>query len=577
MNQLNRFISGVVLAAAWMVSSTSVMALSPPPPQPGDELLPLLYEALGGEDWLRNDGWLDPDVHWCDWYGITCGNEYWPGLFELAGIDLSANNLHGTIEGELAERLFAHELWVAPDHVLDLSDNAITGTLPYFPEHTWLVDLSGNLFSGALPEISGQLDMPERPRRLLARNQFEGSVPESWQQLELSELDLADNQLDDGYLNAFSAMSRFNPGHLNLAGNLFSGELPTAIFPANLNRRDSGNTGGGLNLCFNDFVIDNPDVEQWVARRHAGGPDYEQCLGRERLPLDATISGSWFNPQRAGEGVSLMLLDNGSPLLYHFGFDAQGRQQWLFEVGVGGDRFMQWDRLFETQGTFNAGLRFDSSYPFIRSIARFRLDRVGSDTLHLYRHYYDVTGCGEWEHADPNRPPPPGLCVPSLISDRMDYQRLSQLAGSDCDNGAAYQEYSGAWFNPDRAGEGFIIEVLPDQQAVVYWFTYKPDGSREQVWLIGQGEVVVIAGPATAPPGFVRGRIEIETMHQPLGGQYGPGFDPEQIDYINWGSLQIDIDQSDGAVVHWESHIDGYGTGSYELERLAMPKLAECD
>ncbi|NBB94069.1 MAG: hypothetical protein GVY32_12970 [Gammaproteobacteria bacterium] len=576
MKSFGHYRIGGAFALALLASSLPVSALSPPPPEPDDQLLPLLYETLGGEQWQRSDDWFDPDVHWCDWYGVTCGEDSGFGYREFLGLELPANNLAGEISTELGELLF---LYMTPTNKLDLSDNRISGPLPHFPQRALVVDLSGNQLSGALPEIVEEPVMPERPRRLLARNDFEGTVPESWQQLDLTELDLADNRLDDGYLNAFDAMSRVNPGHLDLAGNQFSGELPIAVLPAKLNRRDSGNTGGGLDLCFNDFVVDNPDVAQWVADRHAGGPDYEQCLGRERLPVDPTVSGSWFNPDRSGEGVALMLLENGAPLLYHFGFDTEGRQQWLFEVGNAGERYLVWDWLLQTQGTFNAGLRFDGDYPFVRGVARFRMDRVGDETIHLYRFYYDLSGCGEWEYADPNRPPPPGLCFPSLTEDRMDYRQLSRMAGTSCDNQNGWQAYSGAWFNSDRSGEGFILEVLPDGQAVVYWFTHKPDGSREQAWLIGQGMIEELVFVTTPPPGTAVLRLPIDEMLMPLGGQYGPEFDPDEINYVDWGSIVIDLDITgeDNPRVSWDSHIAGYGSGSYELERLARPMLAECE
>jgi len=563
------------LAAVVLALSAPLSALSPEPPQPDDELLPLLYETLDGENWRRNDGWLDPQVHWCDWYGVVCGEQFWPGLFELDAIELPGNDL----SGEMTERLSALLFRLLPaGRLIDLSDNRISGQLDHFPLRTQQVDLSGNRFSGPLPGFEDEVPLIEDRRLLLARNDFEGAVPDSWQQLDLGDLDLADNRLDAGHLNAFGAVSSTEWSRLDLAGNRFSGELSTDILSARLYTRDIGNMGGGLNLCFNDFLIDNPEVAQWVADRHVGGPDYEQCLARERQPVGATVSGSWFHPERAGEGVALMLLENGAPLLYHFGFDTQGRQQWLFEVGLAGERFFEWDWLLETQGSFNAGLRFDGDHPFVRGLAGFRMDRVAADRLHLQRHYHDLSGCGPWDEADPDQPPPE-LCVPPVIGDRMDYQRLTGLAGVSCDSQSSVQQYSGAWYSPDRVGEGFLIEVLPNRQALVYWFTYKPDGSREQTWLVGQGEIeshVILAAPA---PGTVATSLVVDPVLQPTGGRYGPEFDPAEIRLIEWGRIEFDLEivDADHPVFRWDSAIEGYGSGSYELERLARPMLADCE
>lgn len=49
--------------------------------------------------------------------------------------------------------------------------------------------------------------------------------------------------------------------------------------------------------------------------------------------------------------------------------------------------------------------------------------------------------------------------------------------------------WSGSYYNPLRAGEGFSIEFFDEnpQRALFYWFTFKPDGSGEPTWLIGEG------------------------------------------------------------------------------------------
>lgn len=169
--------------------------------------------------------------------------------------------------------------------------------------------------------------------------------------------------------------------------------------------------------------------------------------------------------------------------------------------------------------------------------------------------------------------------MPPVIGDRMDYQRLTGLAGVSCDSQSSVQQYSGAWYSPDRVGEGFLIEVLPNRQALVYWFTYKPDGSREQTWLVGQGEIeshLILAAPA---PGTVATSLVVDPVLQPTGGRYGPEFDPAEIRLIEWGRIEFDLEivDADHPVFRWDSDIEGYGSGSYELERLARPMLADCE
>jgi hypothetical protein len=560
----------IVITFALLLPTTVAMSLTPPPPQPGDELLPLIYEQFDGDNWHRSDGWLDPEVHWCDWYGVTCGDEFWPGLFQFDALELPANNLSGEMSEELAWLLFR---WVAPRNRLDLRRNAISGALDHFPAATRHVDLSDNQLSGVLPEVTSPVVHTNDKQLLAARNRLDGRVPDSWQVLRLRELDLANNRLADGHLNAFLAMSRDSTGFLDLAGNEFNAELTVDIQAARLNRNDSGNSGGGLRLCFNDFTLASESVRQWVAERHAGGPGFEQCLGGERADMDASVSGSWFNPDFDGEGVSLQLLDTGAPLLYSFSYDRQGRQQWLFEVGLPAPRAFVWQPLIETRGDFAQGIRFDGDHPLMRGATRMRIDRIETNLVHLERTYWDLTACGPLESADPNRPPGPGLCPPPLFSDRLDFVRLTELAGTTCDNAAPGQEYSGAWYDPERNGEGFVIEILPDGRGQVYWFTYAADGSGEQAWMTGVGE---LSFPATGLPA-PRAHLVIESLLMPVGATYGPDFDPADVERLDWGRLEIGFFQDGSAEVHWDSHFDEFGSGSYPIKRLARPMLAECE
>jgi hypothetical protein len=544
---------------------------------PGDELLPLLYETFDGDNWHHNDDWLDDEVHWCDWHGITCSVDHASGAFSLDALALPGNNLSGEWNEELAWLLLEQ---LPPRTWLDLANNDIGGSLHRFPAHTRFVDLSGNRLAGQLPAADPDIEPVENQHLLLARDDFEGDVPDSWQELHFRWLDLADNRLEGGHLIAFRALSRTPNGFLDLAGNHFSGELTSDIQVANLNRNDGpGNAGGGLNICFNDLVPADEDIAQWIAQRHAGGPEFEQCLGRERSDMAADISGSWFNPEFDGEGVILHLLDTGTPLLYSFSFDRLGRQQWLFEVGHPAPQSFLWERLKETRGDFGQGMRHDGDQPMMRGMSRMRFDRLDDHHLHLERNYYDLASCGPFMPIDPDEPAPPGFCTPELFSDRLDYHRLTEMAGTTCDNQSDFQQYSGAWFNPDTDGEGFIIEVLPDDRAVVYWFTYAADDSGEQAWMMGDGDmvhggIILPGGPEPSPGPSSMPNVPLRL---PVGATYGPDFDPDDIDMIDWGTITIVFDESDSAHVQFESNLEDFGSGDFPIERLARPKLAECD
>lgn len=104
-------------------------------------ILEIFFQATNGETW-RIDGmnWMRDGVKECDFIGITC-DEYG----QVTEIILSNANLSGTLPPQIA---FLEHL-----HILDLSNNIITGFLPsdlrFAPLD--LLDISGNRIRGVVP------------------------------------------------------------------------------------------------------------------------------------------------------------------------------------------------------------------------------------------------------------------------------------------------------------------------------------------------------------------------------------------------------------------------------------------
>jgi len=88
---------------------------------------------------------------------------------------------------------------------------------------------------------------------------------------------------------------------------------------------------------------------------------------------------------------------------------------------------------------------------------------------------------------------------------------------------------SAAYFDINRDGEGVFVELLDQQKAVVYMFSYLPDGSG-QAWMIGVGQQ------------STRGII-VTDMLMPTGGKFGPNFDPADITNNPWGSAALVLPQ----------------------------------
>ncbi len=103
----------------------------------------------------------------------------------------------------------------------------------------------------------------------------------------------------------------------------------------------------------------------------------------------------------------------------------------------------------------------------------------------------------------------------------------------ECDSGASefpgagdiQAGHSGAFFNALRNGEGNYVEILSDSIAVVYTFSFRPDGSGP-AWFIGVGDIR-------------DNSIVIDDLLRPIGTSFGSGFDPAAIDFSDQGSMSM--------------------------------------
>jgi len=107
-----------------------------------------------------------------------------------------------------------------------------------------------------------------------------------------------------------------------------------------------------------------------------------------------------------------------------------------------------------------------------------------------------------------------------------------------------------SWYDPSHDGEGFLVEILADNRAVMYWYTY--DGEGAQDWYFAPGEV--------------RGnRIQFPTLYRASGGEFGPGFDPEKITLEEVGSASFIWSDCDSGSM---SYRIGTQHGRMQLSRI---------
>ncbi|MEE4305130.1 MAG: hypothetical protein V2J19_13365 [Wenzhouxiangella sp.] len=119
--------------------------------------------------------------------------------------------------------------------------------------------------------------------------------------------------------------------------------------------------------------------------------------------------------------------------------------------------------------------------------------------------------------------------------------------------------HSGLFFNPERSGEGFMIDTLPDGRALMFWFTYD---NGEPMWLTALGETVDAS-------------IVLDQVYVTEGGRFGPAFDPAEVAVTSWGSIVIDFEDCDRGTVSYDSEL-GQGSGQFELVRLSNIAGLDC-
>ncbi|MGA8278456.1 MAG: hypothetical protein WB784_09695 [Rhodanobacteraceae bacterium] len=112
--------------------------------------------------------------------------------------------------------------------------------------------------------------------------------------------------------------------------------------------------------------------------------------------------------------------------------------------------------------------------------------------------------------------------------------------------------YSGEWFDPDRNGEGIVLEVLDGGVADLFFFTYPPAGDPgQQAWMTGTG---TIDGAGIAFEDVRRP----QTIATPNG---------TRVEQTPWGRIWLTFDDCNNGEMRWEGP-DGWGNMTVPITRL---------
>ncbi len=113
---------------------------------------------------------------------------------------------------------------------------------------------------------------------------------------------------------------------------------------------------------------------------------------------------------------------------------------------------------------------------------------------------------------------------------------------------------SGSWYDPLHDGEGWVVEILPNGVALVYWFTYDPS-QPVQTWILGVGNVV-------------GNRIVVAAAETFSGPTFGSGYDSAALNATPWGSFAIEFAGDGTATIGYDGK-QTFGSGLLAPQLIA--------
>jgi len=253
---------------------------------------------------------------------------------------------------------------------------------------------------------------------------------------------------------------------------------------------------------------------------------------------DGTFSGSWYNPDRDGEGFHIEMLPDDQALIVWFTFpgitdNGQTEQAWILGTGsVSGDTIT-------ILNAFKArGPEFGDDYDVT--------DWVSETWGNITISFSDPdNGQIDYDGNDGS-----GMTLITRVTQLADQKNATRLPVG----------MSGAWYDPGTNGQGWFVEVLSDKNALVYWFTYDENGN--QSWNLGVGY-------------FDGNRIVVPNSSTGKGTRFGDSFEKDDVIRERFTSIVFEYVDCHAGMVHYET-ADGAESASLPLERITELSGHEC-
>lgn len=294
---------------------------------------------------------------------------------------------------------------------------------------------------------------------------------------------------------------RSPPDPVNPLAGAIRSSAPLVTGEVSLVRDGGGELRGGRWAV----TVSNPGAQSaratfWIERDLAG----------EAFRAGPGLAGTWADPAFAAQGIYLQFLSADSAYVAWSTYDEDGRQQaYLYGVGrVEGDR-IDVPNVYQTIGG-RFGAAFRPAGLVTQAIGAVRLQFEDCATMSVGFSSRFMEG-------------------PMVV---LRARRSSGIAGLGCDaTGAAPFEggpdpISGVWFDPARPGEGWLVQRIDANRALIYWYTFDP--WARQAWL---GGIAERSGD--------RWSVDVATL--PNGGRFAARYAPEAISVAPWGRMALTL------------------------------------
>jgi hypothetical protein len=125
-------------------------------------------------------------------------------------------------------------------------------------------------------------------------------------------------------------------------------------------------------------------------------------------------------------------------------------------------------------------------------------------------------------------------------------------------------ESTGQWYNPERDGEGFFVEIFVidgKEWISIAMFTYDENG--DQMWLTGVAEL---------NSGQTFASIDVQRFDGPV---WGPDYDMDDLNPMPFGQINVGFPNCDSGMFQVVTDV-GLANGNYGVVRLTDIKGIEC-